>query len=55
VLAVRNHASQELAGVQLDGQLFTVFTVRDRQIVHLRDHAHRAAALADAGFDYQWR
>jgi hypothetical protein len=51
---VRNHASQELAGVQLDGQLFTVFTVRD-QIVHLRDHAHRAAALADAGFDYQWR
>jgi ketosteroid isomerase-like protein len=55
VLGVRNHARQELAGVQLYGQLFTVFTVRDGQIVHLRDHAHRAAALADAGLDYQWR
>jgi ketosteroid isomerase-like protein len=55
VLSVRNHARQELAGVQLEGQLFTVFTVRDGQIVHLRDHAHRTEALADAGLDYQWR
>jgi limonene-1,2-epoxide hydrolase len=55
VLGVRNHARQELAGVQLDGQLFTVFMVRGGQIVHLRDHAHRADALADAGLDYQWR
>jgi limonene-1,2-epoxide hydrolase len=56
VLGVRNHARQELAGVQLDGQLFTVFTVREGEIVHLRDHAHRAEALSDAGLDdFQWR
>jgi ketosteroid isomerase-like protein len=55
VLGVRNHAFQELAGVQLDGQLFTVFTLRDGQIVHQRDHAHRVEALSDAGLDYQWR
>jgi limonene-1,2-epoxide hydrolase len=56
VLGVRNHARQELAGVQLEGQLFTVFTVSDGQIVHLRDHAHRADALAEAGLgDYRWR
>jgi ketosteroid isomerase-like protein len=54
VLGVRNHARKELAGVQLDGQLFTVFTLRDGQIVHLRDHANRADALSDAGLDYQW-
>jgi limonene-1,2-epoxide hydrolase len=54
VLGVRNHARQELAGVRLEGQLFTVFTVRDGQIVHLRDHAHRADALAQAGLDLQW-
>jgi ketosteroid isomerase-like protein len=55
VLGVRNHARQELAGVRLDGQLFTVFTLRDGQIVHLRDHAHRADALKEVGLDYQWR
>ena len=55
VLGVCNHARQEIAGVRLDGQLFTVFTLRDGQIVHLRDHAHRAQALSDAGLDYQWR
>ena len=56
VLGVRNHARQELAGVQLDGQLFTVFTLREGQIVRLRDHAQRADALADAGLDdNQWR
>jgi hypothetical protein len=56
VLGVRNHARQELAGVQLDGQLYTVFTVRDGQIVHLHDHAHRADALTEAGLgDYWWR
>jgi ketosteroid isomerase-like protein len=51
VLGVRNHARQGLAGVQLDGQLFTVFTLREGQIVQLRDHAHRADALADAALD----
>jgi hypothetical protein len=55
MLGVRNHARQELSGVQLDGQLFVVFALRRGQIVHLRDHAHRADALADAGLDYQWR
>ena len=56
MLGVRNHARQELAGLQLDGQLFTVFTLRDSQIVRLHDHAHRADALAEAALaDYQWR
>jgi ketosteroid isomerase-like protein len=56
VLGVRNHARQELAGVQLEGQLYTVFAVRDGRIVHLHDHAHRADALAEAGLsDYGWR
>jgi ketosteroid isomerase-like protein len=55
VLGIRNHARQKLAGVQLDGQLFTVFTIHDGQIVHLHDHAHRADALADARLDYHWR
>ena len=55
VLGVGNHAFQELAGVQLDGQLFTVFTLRDGQIVHQRDHAHRAEALSDAGLAHQCR
>ncbi len=56
MLGVRNHARRELAGVQLDGQLFTVFTLRDGQIVHLHDHAHRSDALAEAELDdYQWR
>jgi ketosteroid isomerase-like protein len=56
VLGVRNHARQTLAGVRLDGQLFTVFTVRDGQIVYLQDHAHRVDALAEAGLgDYRWR
>lgn len=53
VLGVRNHARRELARVQLNGQLFTVFTLREGLIVHLRDHAHRAHALADAGLDDQ--
>src|SRR5262245_33750492 len=56
MFGVRNHARQELAGVALEGQLFTVFTVREGQIVRLHDHAHRADALAEAGLgDYQWR
>jgi ketosteroid isomerase-like protein len=56
VFGVRNHARQELAGVQLDGQLYTVFTLRHGQIVHLHDHARRADALAEAGLGgYQWR
>src|SRR5512132_1451454 len=56
VLGVRNHAREELAGVQLDGQLFTVFTLRGGHIVHLHDNAHRSDALAEAGLDdYKWR
>jgi len=34
----------------------TVFTLRDGKIVRLRDHVHRANALAEAGLgDYRWR
>jgi limonene-1,2-epoxide hydrolase len=56
VLGVHDESREELAGVELKGQLFTVFTVRDGQIVQLRDHAQRAKALAEAGrSDHQWR
>src|SRR5262245_53180579 len=55
VLGVHDPTRQELAGVELHGQLFTVFTVRDGQIVHLRDHADRSQALSDAGLQYDWR
>jgi ketosteroid isomerase-like protein len=55
VLGVHDETRQELAGVELHGQLFTVLTVRDGQIVHLRDHAHRSEARSDAGLEYEWR
>jgi hypothetical protein len=56
VLCIANTALQELAGVKLDGQLSVVFTIRDGQIAHIDDHAHRAQALAEAGIaDHRWR
>ena len=56
VLCIANTALQELAGVKLDGQLSVVFTIRDGQIAHIHDHAHRAQALAEAGIaDHRWR
>lgn len=55
VLGVHDKSREELAG-ELHGQLFTVFTVREGQIAELRDYAHRADALADAGRgDHRWR
>ena len=56
VLGVHDEAREELAGVELHGQLFTVFTVRDGKIVQLRDYAQRAEALsATRRVDHQWR
>ena len=57
MLGVRNHAREELAGVQLqDGQTFTVFTLREGRIVRLRGYIHREEALAEAGLSgYRWR
>jgi hypothetical protein len=49
VLAIRDRGLRELAGVELDGQLFLVFTLRDGRIAHFRDYARRADALDDAG------
>ena len=54
VLGVHDQTRHELAGVELHGQLFTVFTLRDGQIVHLRDHAQRSEALSDAELQYEW-
>jgi limonene-1,2-epoxide hydrolase len=51
VLGVHDESREELAGVELHRQLFTVFAVDDGQILQLRDHAQRADALADAGLD----
>jgi ketosteroid isomerase-like protein len=56
VLGVHDQSREELAGVELHGQLFTVFTVDEGQIVQLRDFAQRAEALAGGGRgDHQWR
>jgi len=56
VLGVHDESREELAGVELHGQLFTVFTVDERQIVQLRDFAQRAEALAEgARGDHRWR
>ena len=54
VLGVRNHAQQELAGIHLNGQLFTVFTIHGGQIVHLRDHTRREEALSQAELNFHW-
>jgi len=54
VLGIRNHARQELAGIPLNGQLFTVFTIHGGQIVHLRDHTHREEALSQAELNFHW-
>src|SRR5262245_36159853 len=55
ILGVHDETRQELAGVELRGQLFTVFTVREGQIVHLRDRARRSEALSDARLEHEWR
>src|SRR5262245_53970711 len=46
VLGVHDETRQELAGVELHGQLFTVFTVHDGRITQLRDRAQRSEALS---------
>ncbi|MBA3262551.1 MAG: nuclear transport factor 2 family protein [Thermoleophilaceae bacterium] len=48
VLGVASPQLQELAGVQLHGQLFNVFTIHDNRIVHARDFALRVEAQAAA-------
>jgi ketosteroid isomerase-like protein len=48
VLGVRSRQLEELAGVKLSGQLFNVFTIRDRRVVQVRDFALRREALAAA-------
>ena len=51
VLGVRSPQLQELAGVQLNGQLFNVFTIEEGRIVGVRDFAGRAEAQAAAGLE----
>ena len=48
VLGVGSPELVELAGARLDGELFNVFTIRDGEIVHVRDFARRDEALAAA-------
>ena len=49
VLGSRSPQLEELAGVKLDGQLFNVFTIREGQILHVRDFARRDEAIEAAG------
>jgi hypothetical protein len=49
VLGTRMPALREVAGAPFDGQVFTVFTIRDRCIVAMKDHFWRDEALRAAG------
>jgi ketosteroid isomerase-like protein len=49
VLGVRTPELQEVAGVQLHGQVFNVITLRDGKIVHIHDYARREEAVRAAG------
>jgi hypothetical protein len=57
VLGIRDPERRELAGVPLQGQLFVVFTVRDGEVVELRDCPRRDGALHAAGVadEATWR
>lgn len=54
VLGLRHPALQEVGGVQLGGQIFTLFRVREGKIVSMRDFPRRREALAAAGAT-DWR
>ena len=49
VLGTRMPALREVAGAPFDGQVFTVFTIRDGCIVAMQDHFARTDALRAAG------
>jgi ketosteroid isomerase-like protein len=49
VLGTRMPALREVAGAPFDGQVFTVFTIRDGSIVAMNDHFEREEALRAAG------
>ncbi|HMC07639.1 MAG TPA: nuclear transport factor 2 family protein [Solirubrobacterales bacterium] len=48
VLGVRSPDIEEIGGVSLEGQLYTVFELVDGEIVRAHDYARRAEALAAA-------
>jgi ketosteroid isomerase-like protein len=55
IVGIQDPTYEELAGVKLDGRLYVVFTVEDGRIAHIRDHAERASALAEARLgDHRW-
>ena len=49
VLGTRMPALREVAGAPFDGQVFTLFTIRGRRIIAMRDHFERDEALRAAG------
>jgi limonene-1,2-epoxide hydrolase len=55
VLGVRDPERVEIGGIELHGQLFTVFTLEEGRIVHARDFARREDAFRAAGLDATWR
>jgi hypothetical protein len=57
VLGVRSTQLQEVGGVQLGGQIFQVFTLRDGMIVRVDEYERRGEALgaADAEGRGDWR
>ena len=49
VVGVRHPELPELDGVDIGGQIFNVFRLRDGRIVHIQDYARREDALVAAG------
>jgi ketosteroid isomerase-like protein len=57
VLGARGPSITEVEDEPLEGQIFNVFTLRDRRIVRIVDYRRRGEALAAAGVkeDTAWR
>jgi len=55
IVGVCSAALQEIAGVQLGGRIFSVFTLCDGKIVRIRDYARREQALTAADAADRWR
>ena len=57
VLGARGPSIREVGDEPLEGQIFNVFTLRDRRIVRIDDYRQRGEALAAAGVaeGAEWR
>jgi hypothetical protein len=49
VLAIRRAELRAIDGIELDGQIYDVFTINNGTITRIEDHARREQALTAAG------